>query len=328
MATVDVIVPCYNYARFLRECVGSVLNQSLRTVRVLIIDDASSDDTPAVAGQLVREDPRVSFIRHKENRGHIATYNEGIAWASADYMLVLSADDFLFPGALARAAALMDAHPEVGFTYGHYSELYPGDPHPTLAKDHCQYLWRILDGLEFFSMNGARNDVGTATAVVRTSLQKRLGGYRPELVHAGDMEMWLRFALHGSVGFIDGKQAVYRRHEKNMSQGINGRLFDLQQRKDALDGALQSFPHGRLDPGRYEKILQDLAVDSASLASAAFNRGELEECERILNFAVGLWPGVRNTREWARVAWKQRMGLKLWSVIHPVVLGLRRRGLA
>jgi len=56
MATVDVIVPCYNYGCFLRECVESVLTQSLQTVRVLIIDDASGDKTPIVADELMREE--------------------------------------------------------------------------------------------------------------------------------------------------------------------------------------------------------------------------------------------------------------------------------
>jgi glycosyltransferase involved in cell wall biosynthesis len=329
MATIDVIVPCYNYGPFLRECVESVLAQSFRAVRVLIIDDASTDTTPIVAKELVLEDPRVSLIRHAANMGHIATYNEGIAWASADYMLLLSADDFLLPGALARAAALMDAHPEVGFTFGRYMQLYPGDPCPAPPKDHGHQAWQILDGLEFVALNGARNDVATATAVVRTALQKQLGGYSPDLPHAGDMEMWLRFALHGPVGFIETEQAVYRRHEQNMSQVINGRLRDLQQRKAALDRALSSLHPGRLDNTLlYQGLLESFANDAVSLASEAFNRGEATECKRILAFAVAMWPDIRNARQWSRVAWKQRFGPTLWSAIHPFVLELRRLGIA
>jgi glycosyltransferase involved in cell wall biosynthesis len=329
MATIDVIVPCYNYGLFLRECVTSVLAQSFQSVRVLIIDDASTDATPVVARQLVLEDSRVSFIRHAENKGHIATYNEGLAWASADYMLLLSADDYLLPGALARAAALMDAHPEAGFTFGRYISLYPGDPSPVLPKDHRHEGWRLLAGLEFVALNGARNDVATATAVVRTSLQKQIGGYSPDLPHAGDMEMWLRFALHGPVGFIETEQAVYRRHERNMSHATNGRLRDLQQRKAALDRALSALPPGQLNGTRlYENLLQDFANDAVSLASEAFNRGEATECKRILAFAVAMWPDIKNARQWGRVAWKQRFGPTLWSAIHPFVLELRRLGIA
>ena len=101
LARIDVFIPCYNYGRFLYQCVNSVLGQAGVDVRVLVIDDASSDNTAEVAAALAREDPRVTVIRHSTNKGHIDTYNEGIEWASADYMLLLSADDYLLPGALA-----------------------------------------------------------------------------------------------------------------------------------------------------------------------------------------------------------------------------------
>src|SRR5436190_991816 len=104
MASVDVFVPCYNYARFLRECVGSVLAQEGVDVRVLILDDSSTDDSEQVGRALAAEDPRIEYRRHEKNRGHIATYNEGVEWIAGDYAMLLSADDMLAPGALARAA--------------------------------------------------------------------------------------------------------------------------------------------------------------------------------------------------------------------------------
>src|SRR5262245_8621798 len=100
MPSVDVFVPCYNYGRFLRECVGSVLAQPGVEVRVLILDDCSTDDSAEVGRALAASDPRVEYRRHATNRGHIATYNEGIDWAAADCTMLLSADDLLTQGAL------------------------------------------------------------------------------------------------------------------------------------------------------------------------------------------------------------------------------------
>src|SRR3954471_18429980 len=108
MSRVDVIVPCYNYAHFLRECVSSLLSQEGVDVRVLIIDDCSPDNTPEVAAKLLAKDRRVEYRRHEINIGHIATYNEGLEWGTGAYMLLLSADDMLTPGAFRRAARLMD----------------------------------------------------------------------------------------------------------------------------------------------------------------------------------------------------------------------------
>ena len=116
-SSVSVIIPSYNYAHYLPGCVDSVLSQPGVEVEVLIIDDCSSDDTPLV-GQRLAGDPRVTFRRHPVNQGHIATYNEGLEWASADYVAVLSADDLLVPGSLARAVGALDACPSAGFVYG------------------------------------------------------------------------------------------------------------------------------------------------------------------------------------------------------------------
>src|SRR5436305_2109319 len=103
MSTVDVYIPCYNYGRFLRACVHSVLLQQGVDVRVLIIDDASQDSSQEIAQALAREDSRVEYRRHTANLGHIETYNEGVRWIRAKYSLLLSADDMLTPGALSRA---------------------------------------------------------------------------------------------------------------------------------------------------------------------------------------------------------------------------------
>jgi len=91
VSSVDMAVSCYRYGHFLRKCVESVLNQSDVSIRLPIIDDASPNNTREVATALAREDSRVSVIYHSTNKGHISTYNEGVEWASSDYMLLLIA---------------------------------------------------------------------------------------------------------------------------------------------------------------------------------------------------------------------------------------------
>ncbi len=116
MSSVSVVIPCYMYGHFLEECAASVLDdQEGVDVRVLIIDDASPDDSAEVAHKIAARDPRVEVIVHEANQGNIATINEGLLdWADGDYWTVLSADDRLTPGALRRARDLLDAHPDAG----------------------------------------------------------------------------------------------------------------------------------------------------------------------------------------------------------------------
>jgi len=87
MSSVSVVIPCYKYGHFLEDAVGSVLDdQEGVDVRVLIIDDASPDDSAEVARKIAARDPRVEVIVHTTNKGHIATYNEGLLdWADGDY---------------------------------------------------------------------------------------------------------------------------------------------------------------------------------------------------------------------------------------------------
>ena len=130
MQQIDVIIPCYNYGRFLRDCLHSVLTQDGCAVRVLLIDDCSTDDSLVTARALVAGEPRVELRAHGVNKGHIATYNEGIDWLSAPLMLLLSADDIVAPGAFARALALMEARTDMAFLYGQSLRFREGA--------HCQ----------------------------------------------------------------------------------------------------------------------------------------------------------------------------------------------
>jgi hypothetical protein len=334
LARIDVFIPCYNYGCFLYQCVNSVLGQVGVDVRVLVIDDASPDNTREVAEALAQEHPRVTVLRHSTNRGHIATYNEGIEWASADYMLLLSADDYLLPDALSRAARLMDAHPEVGFTFGNVIEL--SDSGRERLTKCIIGVTRILEGRKFIELSGADNLVATCSAVVRTELQKGLGGYRHELPHTGDMEMWLRFAAHASVGFISEYQGVYRQHRANMSTAYyfisdgcviytkTGRLADLQQRKSAVD-CFSEHCDDRL-PGNVDlcralyRRLSELAVGRAS---TAFNDGEMEESRELSDFALEVCPDIKSSSAWLKLTCKRWMGARAWYAVKPAASAIR-----
>jgi glycosyltransferase involved in cell wall biosynthesis len=86
-ASVGVAIPRYQYGRFLRDCVASALTQGIRDLRVLIVGNASTDDSVEVAQQLVAEDRRVEVVVRRRNLGHHASFNEAIDWASSKYFV-------------------------------------------------------------------------------------------------------------------------------------------------------------------------------------------------------------------------------------------------
>jgi glycosyltransferase involved in cell wall biosynthesis len=327
MSQVDVIIPCYNYGRYLPACLRSVLSQEGVGVRVLVIDDASPDGSGAVAEELARQDGRVEARRHAVNRGHIATYNEGLDWAAGDHALLLSADDLLLPGALLRAARALAARPEVGLAYGRQI-LFSSDEPPAPPARREAGTWRALAGREFIAecCRVGGNPVPTPTAVVRTSLWEQLGGYRKDLPHTADMELWLRFAAHADVAVIDADQALKRVHPGNMQhQYLASTLGDIPQRHAAFEALFAAY--GRRVPGApalWAEATAALADQAFWAASRAFDRGDERACRQCLRYALRLDPGLRDGRPWARLRWKRRLGPRLWGWVGPVLDRLRR----
>jgi hypothetical protein len=220
MAGVTAVIPCYNYGHYLPHAVESVLDQPGVEARVIIVDDCSTDDSLAVAVRLASRDPRIMVIAHAVNAGHIATYNDGLAAVTTEYLTLVSADDLVAPGALSRAVELMNAHPRVGMVYGQPVE-FTTEP-PTSDRDSRAPLtwtrWRGAEWIRIACRRG-RNFILSPEVVMRTTVVRQIGGYNAALPKSGDLEYWLRTASQWEVGRVNGRvQAFYRQHGGNMHE--------------------------------------------------------------------------------------------------------------
>jgi Glycosyl transferase family 2 len=313
LPTVDVVVPCYNYAHFLPACVRSVLDQPGVDVRVLVIDDHSPDDTPEVVARLAAADPRVESRRHEANKGHIATYNEGLLdWATADYTVLLSADDMLAPGALARAAAAFERYPEVGMVYGRGVYYQNHDHLPrTLSLPLSTAHWSGREWIEGRCRSG-RNVISSPEVVVRTSVQQAVGGYRPDLPHAGDLEMWLRIAAVADIAYVRGRPAAYYRvHPQSMFRTeFATALADLDQRRAVFERFFAEHPD--LPDGERQLGLANKAIAKAALwrACRAYDRDQLDTIpvSDLVAFAFRCWPDAERLPEHAALLRRRRLG--------------------
>jgi glycosyltransferase involved in cell wall biosynthesis len=273
--TVTVVVPCYNYGHFLPAAVASVLGQDGVAADVVVVDDASPDGSVEVARALARSDARVTVVAHERNRGHIATYNDGLERVTGELCVLMSADDRLAPGALARAAALLRHHPEVGLVYGEAVEFT--DEPPAVAGE--ARAWALWSGASWFERRAraGTNLIKSPEVVVRSSVQRQVGGYRAELPHSGDLDMWLRVASVSDVARVVGPaQAFYRVHAANMHTAVFERdsarsmVVDLEQRMLAFDHAAQ-FAQGQLaEADRLKAVARaSLAEEALTLAARA-----------------------------------------------------------
>jgi hypothetical protein len=304
MTTVDVVIPCYNYARFLTRCVESVLTQTGVDLRILIIDDASSDNTLEVGTELTRHDARVTLRRSTKNKGLIATANEGVMdWASAKYVLLLSADDALTPGALERAAKVMDQHTYVGMVYG-MAYIISDDAGMTDLPFSSSFKYRIVPGPQFLKHVCQHwQGVPTPTAVVRTELQHRIGGYHPGLPQTSDAEMWMRIATQASIAVIHTPQGYYRWHGSNMSSAYTGRaLSDLDEQYKTINEVYKNWGSHIKEFTSWIRLTKlRLARQACWMAGLALERGDVEGANSCISFAKEVCPSLWRKTSWWKV---------------------------
>ncbi|WP_281270339.1 glycosyltransferase family 2 protein [Geodermatophilus normandii] len=310
---VSVVVPCYNYGRYLEACVDSVLGQPGVDVDVLIIDDASPDGSGLMAESVAAQRPRVRVLHNPVNRGHIATYNIGFSHVDGDYVLLLSADDMLTPGALSRAVRLMEEFPSVGFVYGWSLDVI--DDVLPVARTKT-LTWSVWDGKDWLEDNCRRatNVIRSSDAVFRRSLLDRVGGYREDLPHSGDHEWWLRAAQVADVGRLGGvDQLYYRLHGSNMSRTqYASALANLHETRKAFDAALSA------DVGSDEENLERLRqIAYRALARKALwlavweymsSPDGVDNSPAYREFALSVFPGVAETRWWRALTRREAVG--------------------
>lgn len=319
--TVSVIVPCYRYAHVLEGCVASVLAQDGVDVRVLVIDDCSPDDTPTVAARLAAADDRVEYRRHGDNRGLIATANEGLAWASGDYVVLLSADDELTPGSLARATRVMAEHPAVGMVYGRTAFAHGGrpPPRPRTARRGATRIWRGADWVHL-RCRTAHNCISSPEVVVRASVQRAVGGYDPACYHTSDLNMWLRIAAVSDIAYVAAVQAIYRIHADSMLRSDASPMVDLHNRRAAFESFFAGAGAQLAGARRMDsQARRALARQALWQASRAVDRGKVdgadgELVEQLVRFALDVCPQTRGLREWRGYRLRRRIGAgrSLW----------------
>ena len=216
---VSVVIPCYNYGRFLDDAVASVRAQTLRDLEIIVVDDGSTDDvTPEVLNALEAQDhdPCLTIIR-QENQGAPAARNTGIRAARGLYICCLDADDTMEPTYLEKCVLLMESNAGVSLAYSWLRV--------TGAEER---VWKSesldLDRMRYY------NHV-SISAVFRREAGLEGGGFCAAMREGyEDWEFWLRLGARGYRGEVIPEMLVnYRRHEAsfmNRARKRHAELFD------------------------------------------------------------------------------------------------------
>jgi O-antigen biosynthesis protein len=193
---VTVVIPCFNYGRYLGEAVASVLAQEGGAPAVVVVDDGSTD---AETLRVLDELPEGVELLRQANAGVCRARNAGLARVETPYALVLDADDRLAPAALSVLTPPLDADPGLGFAYGTIRFFGDWDGEMRFADyDPFVLLYRHTIG---------------PSALARIEVFRDTGGYDPSFTALEDWELWLNALEHGWRGKrVDAVTHEYRRH--------------------------------------------------------------------------------------------------------------------
>lgn len=214
------MVPTYRCASYLGPCLETVLDQlgdpgfPADDVEIVVVDDGSDDAPDAVVDAVGQG--RVRFVRNERNLGAIGNFNACLEAATGEFVHLLHGDDLSMPGFYAAASQVFDEHAEVGTFVARtiYVDEHGTPAETTRSERTGSGIWD--DALAVLVVSNRVRPPGVA---IRRSSLEAVGGFRTDLPHAADWEMWARLAAHGPVWFEDRELARYRRHSASDTAG-------------------------------------------------------------------------------------------------------------
>ena len=206
---VSVLIPVYNKAPYLRDCLDSVYAQTHADLEVLAVDDASTDESLALLR--AETDPRLRVIALQENRGPGVAANAGLEAATGTYIVRLDADDIALPDRVERQVAYMEAHPEVGASGGRVDLFGAEGASRAFPLEHDACMAELLFGVP----------VSQGASILRTStIREHELRYEPSWPRIGeDWLFWTRMGHVARFGNIAAPVIRYRRGAQNLGHG-------------------------------------------------------------------------------------------------------------
>ncbi len=208
---VSIVLPTYNGQRYLAESVESCRAQTYGNWELIIVDDASTDGTPAIIEEYQRKDGRIRSVRNETNRKLPASLNRGFAEARGEYLTWTSDDNMYRPRALEEMVRFLEERPGTALVYCDYGII-----------DECGALPGRVGTVPSPEWLSDRNCVGPCF-LYRRALYDALGGYAEDLFLAEDYDYWLRAFCRFRLEALHCDLYLYRNHSESLTGLHKGR---------------------------------------------------------------------------------------------------------
>jgi glycosyltransferase involved in cell wall biosynthesis len=246
MPKVSVIIPTHNRAKLLRLAVTSVLRQTYRDFEIVVVDDASQDNTHEVVDSF--DEARIKYVHHVTAKGDGAARNTGILNTGGAYVAFLDDDDQWLPEKLELQVAVLESSPaHVGGVYTGNFGVKAGEgtissvSYPTRRGDLSQYA--LLEDC-----------VITSCVMLRRECFKRVGLFDESIPYCNDRDMWIRIAKQFHFEYIEKPLVKYLIHQEKLSNNfglsIKGREMILQKYRDEFSSHRRAYADRYLTLGQ------------------------------------------------------------------------------
>ncbi len=216
MLKVSIIIPAYNQAAFIGQTLESVFAQTFRDFEVIVVNDASADNTRQVLTPFME---RIQYIQNEHNLGLPKVMNIGARAAVGEYIVFLDSDDLWLDNMLEVQVQALNSNPDLAFVSGGCYEI---DANNQIKKK----MFGGPDRQKTFDDLFSDNFVLKLTTLVRRDMFVDVGGFDENLTAVCDYDLWLRLAKRYSFAYTNAILGKYRVHNSNMTKNFDENLAD------------------------------------------------------------------------------------------------------
>jgi len=207
---------CYNSAEYLEESIDSILQQTFQDFELIIIDDASTDESRHIIQERARQDRRISFSFESINSGPGPARNRAISMANGAWLAILDCDDVAAPNRLEKQVSWAESHPGT-YLLGSGYTIIDSSGRPLRDYGCPNHHRRLISRLERGKAFPAHSSCLYSKATVQS-----IGGFNPRYIRSEDADLWFRISEVGNMACLPEPLVKIRKHASNISNHNRG----------------------------------------------------------------------------------------------------------